>query len=453
NSPPLEGCPEGAGWFSVPLRGLPPRQAMPATPPREGNFKRSLFPSIPLLWRGAPKGRGGSAFHDEVNHPVRLRLPPLHGRGILNDRSPLINSPPLEGCPAGAGWFSCPLSNLPEVRDNEWNDAALPYFIALGSGKVDCADHPHSFNRSMLTLLSSVLPAMAIVFVGAIAERSLQLDIRTLSRLILYILSPALITDVLYRTELSGQSALALTIGFTLIYLTLWGVGWGLGRLLKLPPATCTSLIATTTFPNTGNMGLSVSLFALGDLGLERATIVLLVSAVLVFSTGPALLRGEGWRSGLLLTLRLPLIWAVLLGLSLRLLVSQWGAGVGTALPLDLDRGIHLLAQATIPVALLTLGMQISRCPIRCSGYTLGASVLRLLGGCAIATAITVLLGIHGLDQKILILQCSMPAAVTSFVMANEVGGDGTRTGQVVALSTLFSFVSLPLILWGLGQS
>ena len=304
----------------------------------------------------------------------------------------------------------------------------------------------------MLALISAVLPAMGIVLIGAIAERNLTLDLRTLSRLSLYVLSPALIVDVLYRTQMSSTSALSLAAGFTLSYLALWGLGWLLGKVLNLSPPTCTSLIATTTFPNTGNMGLSVSFFALGEMGLDRATVVLLISSVLVFSTGPALLRGEGLRSGILLTLRLPLIWAVLAGLGLRIFVSHWGAGVGTALPLDLDRGLQLLAQSAIPVALLMLGMQISRYPIKLSAYTLGASAIRLGGGCTIAILVTLLLGMKGLDQQILILQCSMPAAVNAFVMASELGGDGTRTGQVVALSTLFSFMTLPVVLWGLGQ-
>jgi predicted permease len=303
----------------------------------------------------------------------------------------------------------------------------------------------------MLALISSVLPSMAIVFVGAIADKMLQPDLRTLSRLTLYSLS-----GVDYGCALPYPNVWGQCLGFNRWFYaelsrTLGG-GWMMGRGFNLSPATRTSLIATTTFPNTGNMGLSVSLFALGDIGLDRATVVLLVSSILVFSTGPALLRGEGWRSGLLFTLRLPLIWAVLLGLLLRGLVTLWGDGVGSALPLDLDRALDLLAQATIPMALLMLGMQISRYPIRLSGYTLGASLLRLVGGCAIGTVASKIVGLHGIDQQVLILQCSMPAAVTSFVMANEVGGDGARTGQVVALSTLISFVTVPIVLWGLRE-
>ena len=303
----------------------------------------------------------------------------------------------------------------------------------------------------MVALLSSVLPVICVVAIGALADRALQLDIATLSRIILYILSPALIVDVLYRTEMSSDSASELIWGFTVIYVVLGAMGWLIGRLFKLAKPTRTSLIATTAFPNTGNMGLSISLFALGEAGLDRATVVLLVSSVLVFSTGPALLRGGGWRSVIGLTLRLPLIWAVVLGFGLRWIGVLMGEGLGSSLPFDLDRGLELLSQATIPVALLMLGMQISRNPIRLSPYTIGASLMRTVGGGAVAMVVTWGLGIGGLEQQTLILQCAMPAAVTSFVMASELGSDGARTGQVVALSTLLSFVTLPCWLWAIG--
>ena len=38
NCPPVEGCSAGAGWFS--MTASPPRQALPATPPLEGNLNQ-----------------------------------------------------------------------------------------------------------------------------------------------------------------------------------------------------------------------------------------------------------------------------------------------------------------------------------------------------------------------------------------------------------------------------
>ena len=43
------------------------------------------------------------------NHPVRLRLPPLHG-GEFSVLRPSF--PSVEGCPEGAGWFCNRLSTI-----------------------------------------------------------------------------------------------------------------------------------------------------------------------------------------------------------------------------------------------------------------------------------------------------------------------------------------------------
>lgn len=72
-------------------------------------------------------------------------------------------------------------------------------------------------------------------------------------------------------------------------------------------------------FPNNGNMGLPVATFALGAAGLDRAIIYMLGSSFLIFCFGPAIIRGKGLLEGFKLTLRLPLLWAILFGIGLRL--------------------------------------------------------------------------------------------------------------------------------------
>ena len=57
-------------------RGIPPRQAEPATPPQEGNTTPSSFACHPST--------GGEY------HPVRRSLPPLHRRGIAGYRRDAI---------------------------------------------------------------------------------------------------------------------------------------------------------------------------------------------------------------------------------------------------------------------------------------------------------------------------------------------------------------------------
>ncbi len=292
----------------------------------------------------------------------------------------------------------------------------------------------------MSDILSSILPIVLIIFIGFIIGKTLTLDHNTLSRLILYVLFPALITDKLYHATVTKEDAIAMILGFTLTYLILGLIAWNIGRFFKLSIPLKKSLVATTTLSNSGNMGLPVILFFLGEEGLERAIIYLIAWNLIVLSTMPGFLQNGGFLSSIRLTLKLPLIWCILFGISLNQLNIQ--------LPWRLGEGLHLLSGSAIPVALLLLGIQISTSQLQLSRYEIGASLMRLWGGFIIAYTVGQLLGFDQLDLKVLVLQSAMPTAVTAFVMVNEFGGETERTARVVVISTLLSFFSLPIILW-----
>ncbi|WP_456410240.1 AEC family transporter [Oceanithermus sp.] len=298
-------------------------------------------------------------------------------------------------------------------------------------------------------LLGAVAPVALIVATGWLAARALRLDRGPLTRLTLFVLVPILVFDQLWRTPGGLSYGLRLAAAFALASAGFTLVGWLAGRLLNLPQPTRVSLTATTAFPNTGNMGLSVAYFALGDAGLERATIIFVVATVLLFSFGPALFKGGSLLEQLKMTLRLPLIWAVVLGLAAN--------AVNLQLPLNLGGGLHMMAQGAIPMLLLSLGMQIAETRFTVSAYDLFASLLRILVGPVIAFFAGRLLGLDGADLVVLILISGMPAAVNTYLMAAELGGDAPRTARVVVLSTLLSFLSLPLVLglarWAAGVS
>ncbi|MGB3534309.1 MAG: AEC family transporter [Microcoleaceae cyanobacterium] len=292
----------------------------------------------------------------------------------------------------------------------------------------------------MNAILSAVLPVGLIVLIGFIAGKALSLEQTTLSRLILYVLFPALIADSLYRTTLTGEDIIAIFLGFTLTYFILGIIAWNIGHALKFPLDLKKSLVATTTLPNSGNMGLPVVFFALGESGLERAIIYLIAWNLVVLMTMPGFLQTGGFLSSIWFTLKLPLIWAILLGISLNLFNIQ--------LPWRLDEGLHILSESAIPMALILLGLQIAASPLQLNRYEIGASLMRLLGGFWVAYSIGKIIGLNSLDLKVLVLQGSMPTAITAFLMVNEFGGDRTRTARVVVVSTLLSFLLLPVILF-----
>jgi len=291
----------------------------------------------------------------------------------------------------------------------------------------------------MTTLLPAVLPVGLIILIGFVVGRTIPLQRSTLSQLALYVLSPALVVDGLYRTELSLDSSTKLLVGFALTSIAIYLIVTAIARTLKLSDPLRRAVTAVVMFPNNGNMGLPVATFALGTAGLDRAIIYMLGSSFLMFCFGPAMIRGNGIVEGLKLTLRLPLLWAILFGLSLRLLSIQ--------IPWELDTGIQQVGAAAIPIALILLGIQLSETRFQPGVKEIILAIARLICAPLVAYGIGSLLNLETLNLQILVLESAMPTAVNSFVIVSEFGGDKDLVARAIVTSTLMSFITLPILL------
>ncbi|WP_017298928.1 AEC family transporter [Nodosilinea nodulosa] len=292
----------------------------------------------------------------------------------------------------------------------------------------------------MEILISAMLPIALVAAVGFGVGRNLELDMQTLARVNIYALLPALVLSSLAKTTLGLGSAVAIVITFLLNTALLYLLAVGLGRRLKFSVDEQKSLIATTLFSNVGNMGLPFVLFALGDAGLERAVVYLVGSSVMIATVFPIVLKGAGVRAGINFTLRLPVFWAAIAGIGLQ-------AAQGT-FPVPIERGVTILGQGAIPLALLTLGIQLSRTQLVFGRYELLGAGIRLLISPILAYSVGTGLGLQGLDRQVVVLQAAMPVAVNSLIWVTELGGDRTRVARTIVLSTFLSLFTLPVVLW-----
>ena len=295
----------------------------------------------------------------------------------------------------------------------------------------------------MEALFNTVVPVALVVLSGYLLGRRLEMDLSTLSRLTLYALVPALILDSMYRAEYTLEGVWGLVLGFSLTYALLFLLVQGAGKLFGLSRETTKTLLVCGLFPNSGNMGLSLVYFALGEEGLRRAVVYFLLSSALMFGLGPAFIRGGGLKEGLLFTLRLPLFYALFLGLLLKAL--------GLSLPFRLEEGVRLMGQAAIPVLLLTLGMQMGKTRFHLGPFEGAASALRLLLAPLVAYGVGAPLGLPRLEHQVLVLQSATPVAVNAFLLTREFGGDALRVARSVVVSTFLAFLTVPLVLYLLG--
>jgi predicted permease len=292
-------------------------------------------------------------------------------------------------------------------------------------------------------LFNVIVPAALVVLAGYALGRKMTIDLPTLTKLTLYLLAPALTADSMYRTTLPAGEGVRIFAAFGMCSLALYIVVRVLTAVMKTEAPVRKSLIATTLFPNSGNLGLSLTLLALGEAGLERAIITYVASALLVFGIGPGLVSGGGFKKGLETTLRLPLIWALAVGLGFR--------AFNLTLPGGVADGLHLMGQAAVPVLLITLGLQIARTRFTPKPDDFLASALRLGVGPIAAYGAGRALGLEHLALQVFVLQCATPTAVNAFLVTAEFGGDAPRAARAVVLSSLIAFASLPLVMWLMG--
>ena len=287
----------------------------------------------------------------------------------------------------------------------------------------------------------AILPTFILIALGGLADKFFpDLHMETLARLSVQILIPALIFNALLSTDLSLSSALRLS-GAYLIYLVALAL-FVLASSRQLSRDQVMGTMVTTLFGNTGNMGLPITLFAYGQVGFERAVVLLVVSLTVMFVAGPTLLAGGRVRLGPRLkeAFRLPPIWATLAGLLVNVLPLT--------LPVSVARGVSLLGNAAIPVMLLSLGIQMRRSWVwELGGTALRTTALRLGLGPFVAYSAAKLLGLAALDLKVLVLSAAMPAAVTMFVVAVELKGDVKGVARSVVATTLGSLVAIVAVL------
>lgn len=295
---------------------------------------------------------------------------------------------------------------------------------------------------AIATSFNAVVPTFLLIALGAFADRLFpKLHMETLTRLAIYFLIPALVFAALARTDLTLGGASRLSLAYVLYLVALGVISWLGSR--DLPAQEQRGIVVTSLFGNTGNMGLPITLFAYGAAGLDRAVVLLVVSLVLMFAVGPSMLSGKttSVRGRILEALRLPPIWATVLGVAIN--------GAGWELPVSLERGVSLLADAAIPVMLLSLGVQMRRSWVwSVSGPALRATLYRLAAGPAVAFGAAVAFSLADLDRNVLILSAAMPAAVTMFVVAVEVDGDYAGVARAVVATTVGSIFAITAVLF-----
>ncbi len=284
------------------------------------------------------------------------------------------------------------------------------------------------------TVLEIVTPVFVLAMIGfGWVRLGYDYPVAFVTQLAMKIAVPCLVFSALARTTLSpaaiGEMAFASAIGYGVIFLAFFFGTKAMGLSSK-------TYAAPLIFGNTGNLGLPLALFAFGSVGLDYAVVFLSVGVIWQFTIGLWVVAGGANPSRVL---KEPMVIAAILGG-----VFLWQ---GWHAPKVVSNTVELLGQMAIPIMLITLGVaiaQLSPGKIRQAfGLSIGKAILCAGVGFGLAWA----LGLEPEARGVLVMQLSMPVAVTSYLIAQKYNVGGSDVAGLVVISTLLSIITLPLLL------
>ena len=307
-------------------------------------------------------------------------------------------------------------------------------------------------------VLDSILPVCLLLLLGAALCRFRFLPeafFAQMNRLGFWLLLPTLLFSTIVKAPAAaGASGLRVGVLLCACSVAVTGLGWLTARLLRLEDGSTRALMQAAMRGNLAYTALPVLIYTFGEGSEAAATAAFALAPTIPFYNFWAVLiltkpkawaaAGGGLARSLWRTLSAVLSNPLIIGCGLGLLVLK----SGLRLPAGLSSAVETLGRAALPCALLSLGAGLTPERIRASlKPAVAATALKLLAMPLVGYALAAAFGLRGDLLVIALLNLASPCAVTSYVMADQMGADKELAGSAIALSTLCCLPVMALIL------
>ncbi|QCC49177.1 AEC family transporter [Halobellus limi] len=302
-----------------------------------------------------------------------------------------------------------------------------------------------------MEVLGRLLGLLALLFVGAGLRFSGVLDearTQRLNALAYYVALPALIFVSTYDQAVGELLTADLFVGLLSVLFATAAIAWLLHRRQERRGRQSVAIIQSY-HSNLGYLGLPLVAATFDDhvtaiasvvLGVVSLTQVPLTIVVLTaINEAEASIREELRRLA-----RNPVLATLVLGLTV--------GSLGLSVPGPLTAGLDVLGALALPIALLCVGASLQ---IDLPNVDVGAT------GAVVATKIAVMpalawatfsvLSVGAATFTAVIVMLGMPTAVSTYVFANELGGDEEFASLNVFLTTLASVGTLLVLIRAVG--
>ena len=305
-------------------------------------------------------------------------------------------------------------------------------------------------------VLVSLTPVVLLIALGFVAGRLHWIRdgaVRDLSNLVFLVLIPALLFRTMSSVRVQQLDPLPLLVYFSaaLVLFAVLLAAQGLNR-------RSVAFALAGVFSNTVMIGIPLVELAYGKAGLVTLltlisvhALVLLTVITIVFElvvAREARASGASARS-LWVTVGAAIKSTVIHPIPLPILCGLLYGQTGWALPVVVDKPLQLLANAFGPIALLLVGVTMSR--TRVAGlwrHTLWITALKNLALPACVALSGWLWGLGGLPWTVMVVAAALPVGANVFLFAQRYQVAEDVVTASVGVSTAMGLVTLSVVMW-----
>lgn len=293
------------------------------------------------------------------------------------------------------------------------------------------------------------LPIILLIGVGYGFQKIFKTDMRTFVKLQMYLIMPAMVFIRILETDYTASMMLVVAEYVALLMAGLYIISRVYSALMRFERPTRNATTNLMMLMNTGNYGFPlIDLTFQGDPVATASQVLIVLIQNIVGSTVGVYQASAGQasrRTALLSIVKMPILYAIILGAVLRI--------TSVAVPDFLLVPLQYLDNAFIGIALVSLGVQLAEVKLsEGMGRVLATSAVKILSAPLLGFALVLLLGIKGVLAQALIIGISTPVAVNTAVFAREFNNEPAYTAQVVAVTTVLCTLTLPVVIWFVRQ-
>ena len=192
-------------------------------------------------------------------------------------------------------------------------------------------------------------------------------------------------------------------------------------------------------FPNTGNMGLPICLFAYGSQGLGVSASITSLIILMHFTVGVFL---ADRKFNLDVIIKNPPFYAIIFSAIVLFYEID--------MPVFVINTTEWLMYVTIFLILMSLGIALTRLKVFSLNKAVISSITRMIIGPLIGVGLIWFFDLEGFAAGVLLIQCSMPSAVLNYLVGSIYSPKKIvdSVASTIVVSTVMSFITIPIVVY-----